>query len=479
MINLLSYLQIIIDTFCLSPFPIRLETGDSGFRTAESASAMSLEEENLLEPQETKPPPVSNDEKETVEGATNLPPDDETPMEPEEQKPTAVERLRPAESDFFKDRACIELARSSWDRPKFKHYLQGCRWSPDGTCVLTVVNDDGMHIVELPNDLYDKEEIGEDRPVDVLTSAVHVKRGAHVYDYAWYPGMNSLQPETCCWIASRHHEPIHLWDAFTGQLRCSYKGYDQFDEVKSALSVHFSPDDGSTIYGGYVKSIKSFDLNVPGREKTSWSLKSTASCLTIAHSMPQTIVYGSWNRHISMLDTRSGEKVGVSKNPHNAGVTWVGFEPDREELFVSGARKDSKVCLWDIRNLTEPLRVLHRTCANNQRVQLDFSPRGHWLVSGDTRGILQVWNLREPDSDGCPKQLSFPLHHDSLNGVSFHPTAPILATSTGQEHFTLPASANDNDDDDDTDQSTTSATPPKIENSLTLWWIGKTLLSDG
>jgi len=35
---------------------------------------------------------------------------------------------------------------------------------------------------------------------------------------------------------------VHLWDAVTGELRCSYLGYDDKDEVTAAFSVAFSAD---------------------------------------------------------------------------------------------------------------------------------------------------------------------------------------------------------------------------------------------
>lgn len=52
-----------------------------------------------------------------------------------------------------------------------------------------------------------------------------------------------------------------MWDAFTGELRCTYRGYDDVDEVESAISVIFS-NDGQKVLGGYKKSIKQFDTNV-------------------------------------------------------------------------------------------------------------------------------------------------------------------------------------------------------------------------
>lgn len=100
--------------------------------------------------------------------------------------------------NFFIEKNVIELARCSWrGSSKNQRYLKGCLWSPDGTCVLTTVNGDGMHVFETPSDLYGTDAVSPDRPLDCLQSAVHIKEGGIVYDYCWFPFMNSSDPATC------------------------------------------------------------------------------------------------------------------------------------------------------------------------------------------------------------------------------------------------------------------------------------------
>lgn len=100
--------------------------------------------------------------------------------------------------DFFIERNVVELARCSWrGSSRNQRYLKGCLWSPDGTCLLTTVNGDGMHVFETPSDLYGADSISTDRPLDCLQSAVHIKEGGIVYDYCWFPFMNSGDPATC------------------------------------------------------------------------------------------------------------------------------------------------------------------------------------------------------------------------------------------------------------------------------------------
>lgn len=92
-----------------------------------------------------------------------------------------------------------EIAR--WHSCKSDNYLRGCLFSPDGTCLLSIVNMDGVQIFELPIDLYNEEFSMVQRPVTQLTPAVHIKEGIQtaVYDMAWNPIMSSILPETC-WL---------------------------------------------------------------------------------------------------------------------------------------------------------------------------------------------------------------------------------------------------------------------------------------
>lgn len=100
--------------------------------------------------------------------------------------------------DYFSNKSVYELSRYSWTGSQSNQkFLKGCLWSPDGTCILSAVNGDGMHVVELPRDLYSATVPSGDRPVDILESAVHVKEAGIIYDFCWYPLMNSGYPNTC------------------------------------------------------------------------------------------------------------------------------------------------------------------------------------------------------------------------------------------------------------------------------------------
>lgn len=102
---------------------------------------------------------------------------------------------------LFTSKSFLELSTCSWSRGRnanenIQPYLRGCKWSPDGTCCLSVVNNDGVHVTELPSELYQGVVCG-DRIIDVLESVIHLKETGSVYDFCWYPFMNSTNPPSC------------------------------------------------------------------------------------------------------------------------------------------------------------------------------------------------------------------------------------------------------------------------------------------
>ncbi|RVX08473.1 Telomerase Cajal body protein 1 [Vitis vinifera] len=50
-----------------------------------------------------------------------------------------------------------------------------------------------------------------------------------------------LYPVTCVFASTTRDHPIHLWDAASGELRCTYRAYDAVDEITTAFSIAFNP----------------------------------------------------------------------------------------------------------------------------------------------------------------------------------------------------------------------------------------------
>lgn len=79
----------------------------------------------------------------------------------------------------------------------------------------------------------------------------------------------------CSLASSSRDNPIHLWDAFYGEVRASFRPYNHLDELTAALSLCFTPD-GSQLYCGFDKTVRVFHTERPGRDceerpTTGWS----------------------------------------------------------------------------------------------------------------------------------------------------------------------------------------------------------------
>lgn len=197
----------------------------------------------------------------------------------------------------------------------------------------------------------------------------------------------------CSFLASRQHEPIQMWDAYNGDLRCSYRGYNAVDEVESAYSVTFTPN-GASIIGGYRKTLKIFKTETPGRDYNSVAIKSPASALA-CNLNGDTIAVGSWSSAITLYDTRELSSGSICQfEKHRGGITYLRFL-NGKNLLISGGRKDNQMFLWDMRYLSEPVGGLSRNVNTNQRIYFDISRDESWIVSGDTTGIIHAWNLSD------------------------------------------------------------------------------------
>lgn len=72
-----------------------------------------------------------------------------------------------------------------------KHcFLKGCKWSPDGLCLLTNSEDNTLRLFDVPENLI----YGSFNNLDPV---LQMKEGGTIFDYVWYPKMNSYDPVTC------------------------------------------------------------------------------------------------------------------------------------------------------------------------------------------------------------------------------------------------------------------------------------------
>jgi WD40 repeat protein len=318
------------------------------------------------------------------------------------------------------------------------NFTKGVKISPDGSCVLTNSEDNILRVFELP----DQQNT---TPNSDWQSALQAKEGETVYDFCWYPLMNSSYPTSCCFISSSRDHPVHLWDAFTGELRATYRAYDHLDEITSANSVVFNPA-GDKIYCGFNRMVRVFDITQPGRRFSSYATSKTRkskdgqrgiiSCLAFNPDMSGMYAAGSYAR-TTCIYSESDSELLLTLEGQSGGVTQVQFSPDGRYLYTGG-RKDNHILCWDIRNTQNILHRFERVVTSNQRVGFDIDVSGQYLVTGSQDCRALVYDTQTAECI-CTTQ---PLE-DAVNGASFHPGGAVFALSTGQRHFVLDTDENE------------------------------------
>ncbi|KAM6174949.1 telomerase Cajal body protein 1 [Erethizon dorsatum] len=352
-----------------------------------------------------------------------------------------------------------------------ENFLKGCKWAPDGSCILTNSADNILRIYNLPPELYnDGEQVEYAEMVPVL----RMVEGDTIYDYCWYSLMSSSQPDTSYIASSSRENPIHIWDAFTGELRASFRAYNHLDELTAAHSLCFSPD-GSQLFCGFNRTVRVFSTSRPGRDcevRATFAKKQgqsgIISCIAFSPTQPL-YACGSYGRSLGLYAWDDGSPLALLGG-HRGGITHLCFHPDGNHFF-SGARKDAELLCWDLRQPSHPLWSLSREVTTNQRIYFDLDPSGQFLVSGSTSGAVSVWDISgASDDDGKPEPvLSFLPQKDCTNGVSLHPSLPLLATASGQRVFPEPTESGD-EGEQVPDLPLLSLRHVHLECRLQLWW---------
>ncbi|XP_072972349.1 uncharacterized protein [Typha angustifolia] len=318
------------------------------------------------------------------------------------------------------------------------NFLKGVKWSPDGSCFLTSSDDNTLRLFCLsPETACHVERDAAVDGEDSYVANLIVSEAEPVYDFCWYPYMSVSDPTTCVFASTTRDHPIHLWDAVTGQLRCTYRAYDAMDEITAALSVSFNSS-GTKLFAGYNKSIRIFDVHRPGRDFEQYSLlkgndgpSGIVSSISFSPTHCGMLAVGSYSQTTAVYAEANMEPLYVLHG-QAGGVTQVLFSKDGTCLYTGG-RKDPYILCWDIRNTVDIVYKLYRSSENtNQRIAFDVEPYGRHLATGGQDGLVHVYDLQSGQWI-----TAFQAASDTINGFSFHPSLPLAASSSGHRRFRI------------------------------------------
>ncbi|XP_062087343.1 uncharacterized protein LOC133794159 isoform X2 [Humulus lupulus] len=335
--------------------------------------------------------------------------------------------------------------------PDPNNFLKSVKWSPDGSCFLTNSEDNTFRIFMLPengNDYLDASSVTDDG--DSYAANLVLNEGESVYDFCWYPYMSVSDPVTNVFASTSRDHPIHLWDASSGELRCTYRAYDAMDEITAAFSIAFNPL-GTKIFAGYNKSVRVFDLHRPGREFKQFSTlqgnkegqTGILSAMAFCPTHTGMLAIGSYSQTTGIYREDNMELLYVLHG-QEGGVTHVQFSKDGNYLYTGG-RKDPYIMCWDMRKTVDVVYKLYRSSEyTNQRISFDIEPQGQHLGTGGQDGSVHIYDLKTGQWVS-----SFQAALDTVNGFSFHPFLPMAASSSGHRRFVVPGDGEDGDGEED------------------------------
>lgn len=286
--------------------------------------------------------------------------------------------------------------------------------------------------------------VAADEAADSYAANCVVNEGESVYDFCWYPYMSASDPVTSVFATTSRDHPIHLWDASSGQLRCTYRAYDAVDEITAAFSIAFNPT-GTKIFAGYNKSVRVFDLHRPGRDFEQYSTvqgnkegqTGIMSAMAFCPTHSGMLAIGSYSKTAAIYREDNMELLYVLHG-HEGGITHVQFSKDGNYLYTGG-RKDPYILCWDMRKAVDVVYKLYRSSEDtNQRILFDIDPLSRHLCTGGQDGIVHIYDLQTGQWVS-----GFQAALDTVNGFSFHPFLPMATSSSGQRRFVGPDDGNE------------------------------------
>ncbi|XP_075245524.1 telomerase Cajal body protein 1-like [Convolutriloba macropyga] len=343
----------------------------------------------------------------------------------------------------------LAISQNQFKTP-LDNYLRGLKFSPNGQQFISNSNDNLIRIFNSINELQNGDVLPE----------LCLNIGQPVYDFTWHPRSESF-------VTSSRRSSVHLWSSDNGSNLCSYPIRNHVDEITSPFSLQFDLE-GQHLFCGFDKCIRIININRPNDVPVIRSLKNQQAVFTQSGIISSIAINQSmyclstYAGIIGLFDLKSGVPVGTLVNGHDStGITCVKFSTD-EKYLISGARKETKLCIWDLRQISVPLfQTLPRNANSNQKI--DFDVCKSFVFSGSLDGDILVYDLRDFNSQPC----NMKAHVDSCNSLSCSPqlTGNVVSGS-GQRHYLKRvmscAGSRSSSDESDSEQS-------PIENSIKFW----------
>lgn len=179
---------------------------------------------------------------------------------------------------------------------------------------------------------------------------------------------------------------------------------------------------GETIYSGYEKCVRIFNITRPGKQCTERPLKQPhaelnqygiVASICVNPTLRSFYAVGSFDKTVGLYYD-DGSVICLLQG-QAGGVTHLKFSSDGMKLF-SGGRNDSRLICWDMRKMGEAYKIFDRVVTTHQRIYFDSTPDDRYLISGSTNGTVMIWDVL---GEGTEPLCVFKANNDCVNGVRY------------------------------------------------------------
>ena len=214
---------------------------------------------------------------------------------------------------------------------------------------------------------------------------------------------------------------MHLYDAYNGRIRATYRPFNALDEMESPNVVSFSPD-GQRVYAAGFRSdrmIHVFDTAIPGRDSTVLRLGKTRRSTDGQKGMVSAIAFSPQTfNHVFCVGTYSPGSIYVydDRLPNavgtvlHGGVCVVGHgkgHSRKKRRFVE--MDEGETSEGAVGNIFSAAKVRwFQTRAQGGVTQLSFPPSNEYMLYSASRrsNAVLCWDLRmvsgNEDYASCP-----------------------------------------------------------------------------
>ena len=166
----------------------------------------------------------NKNDNEPIEGCTEMQNTNESPKESNVSTniPISVS-TNSVQDSINKDNQKRLIAKYNLSKEKQNNYGRGCMFSPDGLCILSYSEDNKIRLFEPPQETSSDQKFDTDEQDPSWDAVVTIPISGPIYDVNWYPLTDSSDPDTCCIAVTSQYQPVHLYDAYDGHLRATYR----------------------------------------------------------------------------------------------------------------------------------------------------------------------------------------------------------------------------------------------------------------